>query len=67
VFLENVNPAYAIVSVGEGNDYGHPHAETLQLLEEAGVTVMRTDLLGTIVLSTDGREIVFTSSRGGGI
>ena len=67
VFLESVNPAYTVVSVKEGNDYGHPHVETLQLLEEAGVTVMRTDLLGTIVLSTDGREIVFTSSRGGGI
>jgi competence protein ComEC len=60
-FLESVRPAYAVVSVGEGNDYGHPHTQTLELLNSAGVKVLRTDRLGTIVLSTDGSEIVFTS------
>ncbi|MDD3298366.1 MAG: ComEC/Rec2 family competence protein [Firmicutes bacterium] len=60
-FLEKVSPAYAIISCGEGNDYGHPHPETLEVLRDAGVKVLRTDLLGTIVLTTDGSEIVFTS------
>lgn len=60
-FLEKVSPAYAVISCGAGNDYGHPHPETLEALRDTGVNVLRTDLLGTIVLTTDGSEIVFTS------
>jgi competence protein ComEC len=62
-FLERVSPAYAVISCGEGNDYGHPHPETLKVLEDAGVKVLRTDILGTIVLTTDGSGIVFTSDN----
>ena len=62
-FLENVSPLYAVISCGKDNDYGHPHRETLERLEGAGVKVLRTDLLGTIILTTDGREIQFSSDR----
>jgi competence protein ComEC len=60
-FLEKVSPIYAVISCGEGNDYGHPHPETLKALEDAGINILRTDLSGTIVLTTDGNRIVFTS------
>ncbi len=56
-FLKAVNPKYAVICVGKGNDYGHPHRETLQRLKQAGVKVYRTDLNGTVVFNTDGKEI----------
>lgn len=59
-FLNAVMPAYAVISVGEGNTYGHPHEEPLSRLDQAGVTLFRTDKLGSVVAATDGREITFT-------
>jgi competence protein ComEC len=52
-FLSKVRPDYAIISVGE-NSFGHPHEETLQVLSSEGITVLRTDLSGTIHIDTDG-------------
>ena len=59
-FLREVMPTYGIISVGEGNSYGHPHEDPLSRLEQAGVALYRTDLLGTIVATSDGRNITFT-------
>lgn len=54
-FLEAVDPEVAIIMAGEGNSYGHPHEETLQKLSDTGVDIYRTDLHGTIVITTDGQ------------
>ena len=62
-FLEAVNPQLAIISVGKDNDFGHPHATTLNKLEARGIKVLRTDQLGTIRLSTDGRSIEVSSEN----
>ncbi|KJS16653.1 MAG: hypothetical protein VR69_08295 [Peptococcaceae bacterium BRH_c4b] len=56
-FLEAVSPKYAVICVGKDNDYGHPHQETLQKLKQAGVKVYRTDLDGTVVFKSNGKEI----------
>ncbi|MDF9409727.1 MAG: ComEC family competence protein [Pelotomaculum sp. PtaB.Bin013] len=56
-FLKAVNPELAVISVGAGNDYHLPHQATLNKLQKAGITVLRTDQTGTIVISTDGRKI----------
>ena len=56
-FLAKVKPAYAVISVGAGNSYGHPTAATLQKLQNAGCTVYRTDLNGTVIFSSDGQKI----------
>lgn len=56
-FLTNASPAYAIISCGEGNSYGHPHAEAMERLNASGATVLRTDLLGTIMICSDGTEL----------
>ena len=48
-FLMAVNPSCAVISCGSGNEYGHPHEDTLDKLAEAGVQLYRTDLQGTIV------------------
>ncbi|MGB4589405.1 MAG: ComEC/Rec2 family competence protein [Clostridiaceae bacterium] len=56
-FLNRVNPKYAVISVGEGNKYDHPSPSVISKLEEAGVEIYRTDLLGTIVFQSDGHNI----------
>lgn len=55
-FLEEVNPMYAIISCGTDNDYGHPHKETINLLEDFNVEYYRTDLHGTITVTSDGSQ-----------
>ena len=59
-FLYEAVPAYGVISVGEGNTYGHPHEEPLSRLTDAGVTIFRTDSLGTVVAHSDGQNITFT-------
>ena len=59
-FLYEVDPTYAVISVGEGNKYGHPNDITLSRLGDSECTVFRTDHLGTIIATSDGKEISFT-------
>lgn len=61
-FLDAVHPAYAVISAGEGNSYGHPHAEVLNRLRAAGVSVFRTDEQGTIVATSDGTTLTWNMS-----
>jgi len=56
-FLEHVNPKYAVILVGAGNDYGHPHREILARLSD--IDIYRTDLLGHIVLTIDDKDYSF--------
>lgn len=59
-FIEAVAPSWAVISCGEGNPYGHPHEETLRAL--AGVKVLRTDQLGTIVFHSDGQTLTVSTA-----
>lgn len=56
-FLEKVSPEYAVISCGEGNDYGHPHKETINNLKKIAKEILRTDKSGTIVMRCDGSNI----------
>lgn len=58
-FFEAVSPSCAVISCGEDNSYGHPHAETLNTFRMNGVKVYRTDEDGTIIATSDGKEITF--------
>lgn len=58
-YLARVSPKYAVIMVGKGNDYGHPHKETMELLKSKGITVYRTDEQGTIIAESDGKSIKF--------
>jgi competence protein ComEC len=55
--LDAVRPAAALISVGAGNDYRHPAPATIDALEGAGAHILRTDLVGPIVVRTDGRDL----------
>lgn len=56
-FLDKVNPKYAVISVGEGNSYGHPDPEVMTRLEERDIETYRTDEMGTIIVESDGSQI----------
>lgn len=64
-FLREVMPTYGIISVGTGNSYGHPCDAPLSKLRDAGVTVFRTDKLGTIIATSDGKQVEVSCPSGG--
>jgi competence protein ComEC len=60
--LAATQPAVAVISSGEGNEYGHPAPETLAAL--AGVATFRTDLHGDVEIVTDGRTFRVRTDAG---
>jgi competence protein ComEC len=56
-FLKAVSPEIIAVSCGEGNSYGHPHAEAMARFEDTGAVIYRTDLLGRLVFRSDGTTV----------
>ena len=63
-FLERTAPSVAVISAGWRNPYGHPSPKTVARLTDAGAKVFRTDLDGTIDISTNGTDLV--ANAGGG-
>jgi len=55
-FIKVVSPEIAVIQCGKNNPYGHPHAETLQILE--GTRILRTDLDGDIKIISDGAQYI---------
>jgi competence protein ComEC len=60
-FIAAVAPAYAVISTGVRNRFGHPHPNTLHVLQEAGVHVFRTDADGAVTAWTDGTRLAVRS------
>ena len=56
-WLRSTGAEVALVSAGRDNDYGHPAPETLDLLEQAGMTVWRTDRDGDVALVSTPRGV----------
>ena len=56
-FLEAVHPAFAVISAGFENLYGHPHADVVERLKQANIEVLRTDQMGAITVRTDGQHV----------
>lgn len=59
VFLDKVDPEYGVISCGRNNEYGHPHDAPIGRLHRAEVELYRTDLMGSVILVTDGDTIAF--------
>lgn len=55
-FLNQANPELAIISAGFGNSFGLPSQDTLDRLKQQGTEIHRTDLQGTILVTTDGNQ-----------
>ena len=49
--LRQLTPALAVISCGENNIYGHPHAEVLNRLEEAGIPAFQTPETGAVTIT----------------
>ncbi len=62
-FLYKVHPQYAVISVGNNNDYGFPKKVTLDKLERVGATIYRTDIDGTIISTSNGENITFETIK----
>lgn len=64
-FIERVNPSVAVISVGAGNRFGHPHAETLEVLRRYApeARVLTTRDRGAIRFSTDGTTLSVRTER----
>ena len=59
LFLDKVDPSYAVISCGIDNRYGHPHKEVMDKLSVNNILTYRTDLQGTVVVTTNGTDIQF--------
>jgi competence protein ComEC len=58
-FLNKVNPKYAVISCGKDDSYQHPNQTTIEKLKAKNIEVFRTDLNGTIIATSNGRDITF--------
>ena len=58
-FYDAASPEIAVISVGRDNSFGHPHQDTLDMLE--GAKIYRTDMNGAVkITEKDGRLEVKT-------
>jgi len=60
-FVAVVDPEVAVISCGKDNSYGHPHWETVETFENAGIEMRRTDLEGTIRVVSNSRNYTVDS------
>jgi len=57
-FIEKVSPEIVVISVGKENRYGHPHQETLAILNKYDIKILRTDEQGDIKIISDGTNLL---------
>ncbi|HWI42961.1 MAG TPA: ComEC/Rec2 family competence protein [Nocardioides sp.] len=62
-WLTSLRPELALVSVGADNDYGHPAAETIRALDDAGARVLRTDRDGDVAVVVEDGAVRADTSR----
>ena len=64
LFIDKINPEYAVILVGEDNKYGHPHKETMDTLKEKGIEVHRSDECGDIMFTSTGNGLEVDCKEG---
>ena len=64
-FLDVIKPEYAVIMCGEGNSYNHPNDDAVERIEKyvPEENIFRTDLNGSIVAESDGKNISFTTEK----
>ncbi len=63
LWLKKISPMCCVIQCGAGNSYGHPHDEAVRRMRDYSDIILRTDLNGNIVFSTDGRSIDYETSK----
>lgn len=61
-FLEVVKPKYAVISAGRDNQYGHPHQETVERLENVGSEIVSTQDAGAVMIYVEKESYAFVSN-----
>ena len=61
-FLEVVKPKYAVISAGRDNQYGHPHQETVERLENVGSEIVSTQDAGAVMIYVEKESYAFASN-----
>lgn len=62
-FLKAVNPKYAIISVGEENNYNHPNDSVIKKLNSNNIQIYCTDEVGSVIVTSDGNNISIENKR----
>jgi len=62
-FLKEVEPEYAIISVGKDNDFGHPSLRVLDNFRKIKAEVLRTDKKGDIIFESNGQILTLKTER----
>lgn len=62
-FLKVVDPEAAIISLGAGNEYHHPHPSLLKRYADRKLKVWRTDTDGTVTVTSDGKTYSITKEK----
>jgi len=56
-FLKQINPSFAVIMCGINNNYNHPNLKVVDRIEKNGAEVLRTDLEGDIIITSDGKTV----------
>ncbi len=63
VFLRAVGAKYCAISCGKNNDYGHPHKEIIERLNDYNIKYYRTDHNGDIIFGSCGEAVTVKTER----
>jgi competence protein ComEC len=63
-FMATLHPRISIISVGAGNNYGHPAVQTLDALARLGSEVVRTDTDGAIAVQVRNHQFTIRRAKG---
>jgi competence protein ComEC len=66
-FLEAVEPRIAVVSAGQDSQYGHPHEEVIDRVNNSGADIYGTPVHGTIIAASDGETLEITTGSTGDV
>jgi beta-lactamase superfamily II metal-dependent hydrolase len=62
-YLQMVKPETAIISVAADNEYAQPGEAALKRLEQSGAKIYRTDISGTIIITTNGQTYAVKTEK----
>jgi competence protein ComEC len=62
-FIAGSHARVAVASAGLNNDYGHPAARTVRLVQSLGMTLLRTDTEGSVAITSRNGELAAVTSK----